>query len=84
VARLPDILRTPFGFLTARSRREDLVAEYIIREHHLGRPFEEILQDAYVTNRFPGPEVNRLLDRPDIIQAVGEDIVAARRSAGAG
>jgi hypothetical protein len=79
VARLTDILRTPFGFLVARPQREELVAEYVIREHHSGRALDEILTDSYVTNRFPGDEVSRRLDRPDILQAVGEDMVAAQR-----
>ena len=79
MARLADILRTPFGFLVARSQREELVAEYVIREHHSGRALDEILADSYVTNRFPGDEVGRLLDRPDIVHAVGEDTVAAQR-----
>ncbi len=81
MARIVDILRTPFGFLTSRPRKEELVAEYIIREHHRGRSLDEILQDAYVVNRFPGAQAGRLLDRPDIVHAVGEDTVAAHRSA---
>jgi hypothetical protein len=80
MARITDILRTPFGFLIARSQKEELVAEYVIREHHGGRALEEILRDAYVTNRLPGPQVGRLLDRPDIVRAVGEDTIAAHRS----
>jgi hypothetical protein len=80
VARIVDILRTPFGFLFARSQKEELVAEYVIREHHRGRALDDILQDAYVTNRFPGAEAGRLLDRPDVLRAVGEDTVAAHRS----
>ena len=27
------------------------MAQYIIREHHRGRPLSEILNDHYVTNR---------------------------------
>jgi hypothetical protein len=79
VARIVDILRTPFGFLASRSQKEELVAEYVIREHHRGRALDEILNDAYVTNRFPATQVGRLLDRPDIVHAVGEDTIAAHR-----
>lgn len=81
MARLTDILRTPFGFLASRTQKEELVAEYVIREHHRGRALDEILSDAYVTNRFPGRQVVRLLDRPDIVHAVGEDTIAAHRGA---
>ncbi len=79
MGRVADILRTPFGFLTSRSQKEELVAEYVIREHHAGRSLDEILKDAYVTNRLSADQVPRLLDRPDILHAVGEDMVAAHR-----
>jgi len=80
MARIVDILRTPFGFLTSHSQKEEIVAEYVIREHHRGRTLDEILGDAYVTNRFYPQQTARLLDRPDIVHAVGEDTIAAHRA----
>jgi hypothetical protein len=80
VARIADILRTPFGFLFTRSRKEEIVAEYVIREHHRGRSLTDILDDAYVTNRCTPEQVRRLLDRPEIISAVGDDTVSAQHS----
>jgi hypothetical protein len=82
VAKVVDILRTPFAFLFTRSKKEDVVAEYVIREHHQGRPLAEILKDAYVTNRLTPGQVQRLLDRTDLVHAVGEDMVAAHRATG--
>lgn len=64
-----------FGFLFTRSRAEDAVAEYVVREHHRGRSLSEILGDAYVTNRCSREQIERLLDRSDIIHAIGEDMV---------
>jgi len=81
VARFVDILRSPFGFLFTRTKAEEVVAEYVIREHKRGRALSEILDDAYVTNRLSPDQVKRLLDRPDIVHAVGEDIIAAQRTA---
>jgi hypothetical protein len=81
MARVTDIVRTPFAFLFARSRKEEVVAEYVIREHHLGRPLAEILRDAYVKNRLSPQQVERLLDRSDVLHAVGDDMVAAHRAA---
>ena len=66
-----------FSFLRSRSQNEDRIAQYVIREHHRGRPLEDILQDNYVTNRCSGEQIRRLLERPEIIHAVGEDTVAA-------
>jgi len=70
-----------FSFLIARSKKEEIVAEYVIREHHSGRSLSEILKDAYVTNQLNPEQVKRLLDRPDILHAVGEDMIAAQKSA---
>lgn len=80
MARLGDILRTPFWFLTSRSQKDELLAEYVIREHHRGRSLDAILTDAYVTNRCSTQQVARLLDRPDVVHAVGEDVIAAHRT----
>jgi hypothetical protein len=80
MARAADILRSPFAFLFTRSRKEDVVAQYVIREHHQGRSLAEILKDSYVTNRLSPPQVERLLDRPDVLHAVGNDMVAAHRA----
>ena len=80
MARIADILRTPFAFLFTGSRKEEVVAQYVIREHHRGRSLNDILDDAYVTNRCTPDQVRRLLDRPDIVRAVGDDTGAAQRS----
>jgi len=75
-----DSLRGVFGFLFARSRGESAVAEYVVREHHRGRSLTEILADPYVTNRCTPEQVNRLLDRPDVVHAIGEDTIAHART----
>ena len=79
-----DIIRSPFSFLFARSQAEDLVAEHVIREHHRGRSLEDIRTDAYVTNRLSPEKFDRILDRPEVLQAFGEDIAAEQREADAG
>ena len=53
----------------------------MIREHHQGRSLAEILKDSYVTNRLSPGQVERLLDRTDVLHAVGSDMVAAHRDA---
>jgi hypothetical protein len=70
-------LRSPFSFLFARSGIEDRVAAYVIREHARGRSIDEILEDPYVRNRLSEHQQKRLLDRADIIQAVGRDTLAS-------
>jgi len=65
--------RNPFAGMFARNSREDQLAAYVIREHHAGRKLDEILADPYIRNRASELERRRLLERPDIIKAVGED-----------
>jgi hypothetical protein len=72
MGRLADLLRSPFSFLGTRSSQEDRVAAYVVREHERGRTLAEILDDPYVRNRLTPHQTERLLDRPEIIRAVGD------------
>jgi len=74
-------LKDIFSFLFQRSAGEERVAQYVIREHDRGRALSEILEDRYVVNRLQSPEQRaRLLDRPEIIQAVGGDMAEAAKA----
>jgi hypothetical protein len=70
-------MRNPFSFLFTRSSQEDRLAAYVIREHERGRALDEILDDPYVRNRCTREQVARLLDRPEVIHALGESTVSA-------
>ena len=78
-SRISYFIRAPFSFLFTRSSTEDRLAVYVIREHERGRALEEILDDPYVRNRCTREQVSRLLDRPEVIHALGETTVAAQR-----
>jgi hypothetical protein len=83
MGKLADLFRNPFSFLFTRSTQEERVAAYVIREHERGsdRTLTDILDDPYVRNRLTPQQRSRLLDRPDVIRAIGDDIVEdARRS----
>ena len=77
--RLASLLRSPFSFLFTRSSTEDRVAAYVVREHQRGRDFTEILEDRYVQNRLGPQQQARLLDRPEVVHALGDDAVEAAR-----
>ena len=77
--RFANLLRSPFSFLFARSSSEDRVAAYVIREHGRGRNLSEILEDRYVQNRLTPQQRLRLLDRPELIQALGDETVEDSR-----
>ena len=53
---------------------------YVIREHDRGRSLAEILQDRYVQNRLSTEQQKRLLDRPEIIEAISGDMIEAAKS----
>jgi hypothetical protein len=56
--------------------KEDALAAYIVREHREGRSLEDILDDPYLKNRATDEQRLRLLERPEVIRAVGEDTAA--------
>jgi hypothetical protein len=70
-----------FSFLGTPSTQEERIAAYVIREHDRGRSLDDILDDPYVRNRCSPREVARLLDRPDVIKAIGDDIAEAAKAA---
>ncbi len=77
--RFASLLRSPFSFLFARSSAEDRVAAYVVREHSRGRGLSEILEDRYVQNRLTVEQQRRLLDRPEVVHALGDDAVEQTR-----
>jgi len=68
--------RNPFSFLFAGRRSEKQVAAYVVREHKRGRSLDDILDDPYVRNRCSDQEIARVLEQPEVIHALGDDIVA--------
>ena len=77
--RLASLLRSPFSFLFARSSMEERVVAYVIREHGRGRALSDILEDRYVQNRLSTQQRLRMLDRPELIQALGDETVEDTR-----
>lgn len=74
-----DSLRSTFSFLFTRSRGETAVAHYVVREHHRGRDLGDILEDPYVKNRCTREQIDRLLERPEVVHAIGEDMIVRAR-----
>jgi hypothetical protein len=56
--------------------KEEALAAYIVREHRQGRELSDIVDDAYLKNRSTEEQRLRLLERPEVIRAVGEDTAA--------
>ena len=77
MARLSSFFRGLFSFLGTHSQAEDRVATYVIREHRRGRRLAEILDATYVKTRPTPQQRERLLEREDVIHAVGHDEITA-------
>jgi hypothetical protein len=75
VVSVRGFVRNPFSFLFTRSSTEERVAAYLIREHERGRRLDEILEDPYVRNRTTERERARLLERPEVIEALGRGVI---------
>jgi len=73
--------RNPFAALFATPRREQYLAEYVLREHRRGRALADVLDDPYVRNRSTAEERARLLERPEVVAALGEQALAELRLA---
>ena len=74
-------MRNPLQALFGATRREQYVERYVLREHRKGRPFAEILEDPYVRAWSTAEERSRLLERPDVVAAVGANVLADLRAA---
>ena len=80
MAKFGSFLRNPFSFLFATTSMEEQVLAYLTREHARGRRVSEILEDRYIQNRLTPQQQDRLLDRPEVVHALGEqDVDAARQ-----
>lgn len=79
--RTPRRRRSPFKVLFGTTRREQYVERYVLREHRKGRAFAEILEDPYVRAWSTADERARLLERPDVVAAVGANAIADLRAA---
>jgi hypothetical protein len=56
---------------------EDRVVEYVIREVHNGRHLMEVMNDPFVKNRLNESKRGSILENPEIIDALEEEIRSA-------
>jgi len=80
VGAISRFFRGVFSFLGTKSTQEERVAAYVIREHDRGRSLDDILDDPYVRNRCSPREIARVLERPDVIKAIGDDTARAAQA----
>jgi hypothetical protein len=76
--------RNSLAALFSHPRREDYLAQYVIRQCAQGRALADVLADAYVRNRATPQEQARLLERPEVIAAIAEHLSAEMRAGRSG
>jgi hypothetical protein len=69
----------PFSRLTG-SRSEEALVRYVIAECRKGRALADVLQDPYVTNRADRTTLQRLMDHPELVRALGDGAVETIRA----
>jgi hypothetical protein len=69
----------PFSRLTG-ARSEDAIVRYVIAECRKGRHLADVLKDPYVTNRADRTTLQRLMDHPELVSALGDGAVDTIRA----
>lgn len=54
--------------------------EYVIRQVNAKRPLADVLEDPYIVNRATPLERRALLEEPEIVDAVSEDVISGLRA----
>jgi hypothetical protein len=68
------------AFTFGRSKREQVLARYVLGEVGRGRSLADVLDDSYVRNRSTAEERARLLERPEVVAAIGEQALSELRA----
>ena len=71
--------RNLFSIFFSSTRRDQYLARYVVRECGRGRSPDDVLADPYVVNRSTVEERGRLLERPDVVEAIGAQTIAEMR-----
>lgn len=74
---LQDEIAKLVGSESAKHKR---LVEYVIRQVSAERSLGDILEDPYITNRLSPLEQRALLEEPQIIDAVHEEVLTEMRS----
>lgn len=62
------------------SAKHKRLIEYVVRQVSNDRNLQEVLEDPYVTNRLSTLDRRALLEEPEIIEAVHEDVLNDMRA----
>ncbi len=66
--------------VNTESARHKRLVEYVVRQVSSGRSLSDVLEDPYVTNRINDVERRALLEEPEIVEAVSDDVLTEMRA----
>jgi hypothetical protein len=61
--------------VNSESARHKRLVEYVVRQVSQGRTLDDVLGDPYITNRINELEQRALLDEPEVVEAVSDDVI---------
>jgi ribosomal protein L17 len=64
----------------ATDELEERVVEYVIREVNNGRRLTEVLADPYVRNRLSDERIEHVLENPDVVAVLEQQIADSFRT----
>jgi hypothetical protein len=62
-----------------RGAQHKRLIEYVVRQVKAKRPLADVLEDPYVVNRSTPLERRALLEEPEIVDAVSDDVIQSLR-----
>lgn len=74
---IQDEIRKMVGDASAGHKR---LIDYVVRQVGTGRDLHTVLEDPYVTNRISALERRALVEEPEVVEAVGESVIASIRA----
>lgn len=66
--------------INSESAKHKRLVEYVVRQVSAERSLNDILEDPYITNRLSPLEQRALLEEPEIIDAVHDEVLTEMRS----
>jgi hypothetical protein len=71
-------------FTFGTTSRDDALARHVITEFRRGASLATVLDAPYVRNRTDAVARQRLLDRSDVVEAIGAEVIAQLEAHGSG
>lgn len=59
--------------------RDEEILQHVLREVHAGRSLDAVMQDPYVVERQEAGSHEKVLDHPEVAEALGDEVITQMR-----